>query len=621
VKRRHRRDPACAPRSRRVRDALARSVTCSLACALVATAPAFAADVALVDPSRDVPVEAEHAPVVERPVARALERPDSPPEVAQAVAQMQAPEWIDRLTGVYALQRMGAAAAPASPALVAALHDENGLVRFEAAEALFRIGAPAVPPLAAQVSSERDEVRLVAVQTLGRIGLAAAPALPDLRAATADPTTDVRDAAIFALSVVQPEGARDWVRKLAFEIGDEPYGIPAVFAVFVAISSLGLLRSALHARRRRRAAGVPGPDAGAPADPHPPGALGGAAHPTRRPAHGSDADDDDAEADDADDAGAEEDGDAADDHLAPDDARHAGRPAKPVARGPATTDAIVPAQGLALAGAGLVALLVGIGVGLLVTFTEPDVEKRHAVYHFAALFVLFGYLFLKVGVKGAWTARRARQRAATTGERWLRDRAWQRDGTGPIKAERVLPNLVALILWVGFLVPFHTVWRLPFAYWGVWIVLAIFDLIALAILVAVLRRAWRRLRAGRAFLRWQGIPVRPGTTFNARFECSRRLAGGPPLTARLRCLRDRAENPVIGDDPAADADEAYVEEKTFPLHDRPEGGSWAQLSFAVPPKAHGTASYASRPVRWVVTVELPTAGPDFRTTFPVPIYR
>jgi hypothetical protein len=165
------------------------------------------------------------------------------------------------------------------------------------------------------------------------------------------------------------------------------------------------------------------------------------------------------------------------------------------------------------------------------------------------------------------------------------------------------------------------VWRLPFAYWGVWIVLAILDVIAVAILVAVVRRAWRRLRAGRAFLRWQGVPVRPGGTFAARFESTRSLAGGPPLVARLRCLRDRPENRVIGDEPAADAEEVYTEEKAFPLHERPEGGSWAQLSFAVPPDARGTDCHAARPVRWVVTVGLPIAGPDFRTTFPVPIYR
>jgi hypothetical protein len=243
------------------------------------------------------------------------------------------------------------------------------------------------------------------------------------------------------------------------------------------------------------------------------------------------------------------------------------------------------------------------------------------VFHFAALFLLFGYLFAKIGFKGAWIERRARRRAQEAHEKWLRDRDWSRDGALPIKADRVAPNVLALALWVAFLTPFHTVWRMPFAWWGVWIVLAIFDAIAVAILVAVLRRIWRRVRVGRCVLRWQGVPVRPGATFSARFESERDLGDGAPLEASLRCLRDRAENRVIGDEAAADADEIYADRKTFQLHGRPEGGAWAQLAFAVPADARGTNSFALRPVRWVVTVALPMAGPDLRCTFPVPIYR
>lgn len=537
-------------------------------------------------------VEAERAalPDVERAAAARLGAVGATtPEIEAALVELREPEWIDRLTGVYALQRMGADAAPAAPALVAALADENGLVRTESAEALHRIGAPAVSLLVEQVASPRPEVRLLAVETLGRIGLPAVAAVPALRAAAADDDADVRDAATFALSVVQPVGVEQWLFKVAYEVGDEPYGIPAVVAAFTAISLLGAARSALRSSRRRRGGRVAATSSDVASTP---------------PDAADDVDDEDPVAD-----------------FSPQDAPVLALPSSSRNRSTAARSDVVAPQGLAFAGAGLVAMSVGILVALLATFTERSVEERHGVYHFAGLFFLFGYLFTKLGLKGAWMARQARRRREASTERWLRDRAWSRDGTGPIKSERVLPNLLALLLWVAFLLPFHTVWRLPLAYWGVWIVLAIFDLIGVAILFAVVRRIWRRLRAGRAFLRWQSVPVRPGGTFSARFETAKRLGGGPPLEAKLRCLRDRAENPVIGDEPAADAEEVYVAEKTFPLHDRPEGGSWAQLSFAVPADARGTDSYSGRPVRWVVTVGLPTAGPDFRTTFPVPIYR
>jgi hypothetical protein len=151
-------------------------------------------------------------------------------------------------------------------------------------------------------------------------------------------------------------------------------------------------------------------------------------------------------------------------------------------------------------------------------------------------------------------------------------------------------------------------------------VLGLFDLLAVVMLVGVLQNALRALRSGRCRLRWEGVPVKPGGTFNARFETSRALGEGVKLEATLRCLRDRAENRVIGDEPGADAEEVWAEKRSFALHDRPEGGSWAQLSFLVPAKARGTDSYAVRPVRWVVVVSIPLSGPDFTTTFPVPIY-
>jgi hypothetical protein len=505
----------------------------------------------------------------------------------QAEAQLAAAEWIDRVNGVYALQRMGAGAAPAAPALAAALDDDNGLVRMESAEALFRIGEPAVPLLVAALSSPRAETRVLAARTLGRIGLSASPALPALRAAAEnDQTPDMRDAASFAIALIAPAGARGWLWKVGFEIGDEPYGIPAVLCAFVALTVIVALRGLVRSRRIAR---VPSAANVAAA-----GSPGGAAV--------SDEPDDDDDAADADSHADEEQGDEATEIAA--------------------ADRLPPPQGIPHALAGLTAIALGLLVLFLGTVkSDVDVDERHGIYHFAALFLLFGYLFAKIGFKGAWLERQARSRARAAAEKWLRDRSWSRDGAQPIKADRVLPNVAALLLWVGFLLPFHTVWRMPFSWWGVWVVLAIFDAIAVAILVAVLRRVWRRLRAGRCVLRWQGVPVRPGGTFTARFESARDLAGGAPLEATLRCLRDRSENRVIGDEAAADAEEIYADKKTFPVHGRPEGGSWAQLSFTVPADARGTNTSILRPVRWVVTVALPIAGPDLRSTFPVPIYR
>jgi hypothetical protein len=531
---------------------------------------------------------------------------DAQAEFARALQQLGAPEWIDRLTGIYALQRMGADAAPAAPRLAPLLEDENGSVRIESAECLFRIGSPAVPILVVALASRDDGTRALAVRTLGRIGLGARSAVPALDGLRDDPSPDVVEQATFALPLIAPQGPRDWLWKIGFEIGDEPWGIPIVAGVFCALS---IVTAGWRARKRSRAkiSVSPRPTDDSLRD------MSGAVPSSIATAS--------LEGDDDEDDRAARDGTDGDDALLDDEAGD-GQGGRAHAEGGAETndDPLQPTQGLPHAGAGLIAMSVAVLIAFLGSWNEVP-EERHGAWHFAGLFFLFGWLFFKIGLKGELTARRARARRDANRERWLKDRAWDRTGTGPIRAERVAPNLAALALWVGFLLPFHTVWALPWSYWGVWVVLGIFDVIGVVILVGTLRRVWWRLRSGRCRLRWDAVPVRPGGTFTARFETARTIGDGTQIEATLRCLRDRGENRVIGDEPAADADEVWAEKRSFRVHDRPEGGSWAQVSFAVPAKARGTSSYAGRPVRWVVVVSMPIAGPDFWTTFPVPIYR
>jgi hypothetical protein len=553
------------------------------------------------DLERRVRGPAEPLPDVERaPANAALEAPAASDaaasvELAQALAQLEAAEWIDRLTGLYALQRMGSAAAPAAPRIAPLLADENGSVRMESAECLFRIGSPAVPLLVdALSSSSNDDARALAARTLGRIGLGARDAVPTLQGLRDDPSPEVAAEVAFALPMIAPHGPREWLAKIGFEIVDEPWGIPILIGAFM-ILVLG--KVLWNAWRTERETAVPG---GAEAM-----WRASSSRPAEEPSPAANEDDtgDAAPAPDDD-----EDEDGQDERITAE------------RRGDEDHDPLQPTQGLPHAGAGLMAMAVAALVAFLGTTKEiPD--ERHGVWHFAALFFLFGWLFFRIGLAGEREARRARRRREANSERWLKDRAWDREGAGPVRAERVGPNLLPLALWIGFLLPFHTVWALPWSYWGVWIVLGIFDALAVAMIVGVLRNAWRALRSGRCRLRWEGAPVRPGATFNARFETSRAIGSDGKLEATLRCLRDRAENRVIGEEPAADAEEVWAEKRSFRVHDRPEGGSWAQLSFLVPAKARGTDSYAARPVRWVVVVTVEGAGPDLRATFPVPIYR
>jgi HEAT repeat protein len=85
-----------------------------------------------------------------------------------------------RIIVVDALGKMGQAAIPA---LIAALKDQDSLVRSQVASALGQIGQPAVPALITALKDQDIWVRYQAASALGQIGEEAKNAVPALNAA------------------------------------------------------------------------------------------------------------------------------------------------------------------------------------------------------------------------------------------------------------------------------------------------------------------------------------------------------------------------------------------------------------------------------------------------------
>src|SRR5215470_4808777 len=101
------------------------------------------------------------------------------------------PEVVARAEAAASLAQFGADAAPAIPALIRLLADDNvcageddclypwwRTVADSAAAALVQIGRPAVPALIAALASPDDNVRVKAAVALGEIGAPAASAAP-----------------------------------------------------------------------------------------------------------------------------------------------------------------------------------------------------------------------------------------------------------------------------------------------------------------------------------------------------------------------------------------------------------------------------------------------------------
>src|SRR5436190_3751289 len=86
----------------------------------------------------------------------------------------------DRLRAAKDLGRLGWLAREALPALVAALHDEDGKVRESAAHAIGLMGPEALAALVGMLDHEDRCVRRHAVWAMGKLGPLARPALADL---------------------------------------------------------------------------------------------------------------------------------------------------------------------------------------------------------------------------------------------------------------------------------------------------------------------------------------------------------------------------------------------------------------------------------------------------------
>jgi HEAT repeat protein len=109
--------------------------------------------------------------------------------------------------GAYGLSRLGAEAAPATPALIDALRDNDVDVRRHAALALGEIGPAAraaVPALTELLRDGAWTVRRQAAVALGRIGPEAQSAVPALEKLIREDADDlVRKAAQQALAVIR----------------------------------------------------------------------------------------------------------------------------------------------------------------------------------------------------------------------------------------------------------------------------------------------------------------------------------------------------------------------------------------------------------------------------------
>jgi HEAT repeat protein len=111
---------------------------------------------------------------------------------------------------------IGRAASNAAPALVIALREPGGRLRWEAAEALGRLGSNAVTSLVPALRSGGKAVRHSAAYATGLLGREGQGAVPALMANLGDPSEEVRQSSAYALFQIGAPAMLaliDWTRQ------------------------------------------------------------------------------------------------------------------------------------------------------------------------------------------------------------------------------------------------------------------------------------------------------------------------------------------------------------------------------------------------------------------------
>jgi hypothetical protein len=266
-----------------------------------------------------------------------------------------------------------------------------------------------------------------------------------------------------------------------------------------------------------------------------------------------------------------------------------------------------------------------VGVLLIVLFSRQinSAEKKTLVpFAFGAIFGLAGLLVSSIGIKNILDG--AAPPPARGGEPWTGDNDRDPKGARPDGAQvggvAAFFGRLFFFVFIGFL---NILWTVPMQAGGrvvVAIVLGLFDLVALAVLVEMIRRVVQAARVGSTKLAWRKMPFFTGERFDAVFQTSRTMHPNGPPTVTLRRIEQRNDvEPRDGVAAGLHAYEAWSTTKALP-----EFAEGAMTSFPfsidVPASQPGTDLSTRECTYWQLSVNVPVKGPDVQAVFLVPIY-
>jgi hypothetical protein len=296
--------------------------------------------------------------------------------------------------------------------------------------------------------------------------------------------------------------------------------------------------------------------------------------------------------------------------------------------------------GTVLFGAMFVA--VGAVIAFIVTNFEavqPSPATRPVGLGFAGMFAAGGLLIV---LSGLTDSLRRRSRAPVGSPPWRIDHPWREvthHENGTAQPASVLDRILRT-LWLLFFLALIAALHLPLflhpehieGYGSIgglvvelsgrtvmWIVLIIFDLIALLVLGTLVLSAVQRLRFGRRSFRLLTLPTWTGGTLSAELSFSRGLPAVGPTRCTLHCVDESRQADTTGSTTPDDSLVSVYRE----VQELDTAGTKLRrlrVEFEIPPDAPGTRLSEAPRIFWRLDFRVPAMGPDYQGEFLVPVY-
>jgi hypothetical protein len=258
---------------------------------------------------------------------------------------------------------------------------------------------------------------------------------------------------------------------------------------------------------------------------------------------------------------------------------------------------------------------------------EAKEAPPEVLYPVGAMFLGFGLLV----ASGSLVAllRHANYRATlrlSGDEPWLTDFRWDPAGVRDDTPRRLIRTGGFLVLWAGFLVPFHMI-ALHLDATIFLVVLGIFDVVGVGIFVYVIYLVVRQLRYGRTRLMFDRFPFHPGERLEVAFDSSRGIAIFEEITFTLRFIEEEVIVTRRHGEARSETKCWALYEQTQVVHPRAES-DWRsgpyRIAFDLPAEMaeRGWVTHLAKkePRYWELEVHGSRPGVDYHSYFPLPVY-